>query len=90
MRRCVASLGPSLAAGETVLLWDPTNDFYRWRWAAYFLPDREVATAGPGAPSRTLVIATSPTAPPGASLVARGAAGNTGAGDASCGLYRLR
>jgi hypothetical protein len=80
LRRCVVGLEPEVPAGEPVYLWDPGNDFYRWRWAAYFLPGREVLPAGPGAPAGTLVVVTARTGPPGASLVA---------GGRWCGLYRL-
>ena len=80
LRRCVVGLDPAIAPGETAFLWDPTDDFYRWRWASYFLPGREVRTAKPGAPSGLLVIATTRSGPPGATLVA---------GGSWCGLYRL-
>jgi hypothetical protein len=80
LRRCLVGLEPSIGASDTVFLWDPANDLYRWRWAAYYLPAREVRNAGPGAPSGILVIATTRNGPPGATLVG---------GGAWCGLYRL-
>src|SRR5262245_46434757 len=44
IRRCVVGLDASIPAEDTVFLWDPADDFYRWRWASYFLPAREVRT----------------------------------------------
>ena len=80
LRRCLASADALLPAREPLLLWDAGNDFYRWRWAAYFLPHRDVALAGPGTTAGALVVAGSRTAPPGARLVR---------GERWCGLYRL-
>ncbi|HET9767352.1 MAG TPA: hypothetical protein VFS60_10925, partial [Thermoanaerobaculia bacterium] len=34
LRRCLALVDPLLAPGEPMRLWDPGNDFFRWRWAA--------------------------------------------------------
>ncbi|HXT49396.1 MAG TPA: hypothetical protein VN811_00060 [Thermoanaerobaculia bacterium] len=79
-RRCLTSVDALLGAREPVLLWDPGNDFDRWRWAAYFLPHRDVVQAGPQTPSGSVVVASSRSAPPGARRVA---------GESWCGLYRL-
>ncbi|HEV8238126.1 MAG TPA: hypothetical protein VGS57_02015 [Thermoanaerobaculia bacterium] len=78
--RCLRSVDALLPAREPVLLWDPTNDFFRWRWAAYFLPHREVVQAGAATPPGRVVVASSRSAPAGARRVA---------GEPWCGLYRL-
>ena len=80
LQRCLASVDSLLAPDEPLLLWDPGNDFYRWRWAAYYLPHRDVVPAGRDAPAGSLVAASSRTAPPGARLER---------GERWCGLYRL-
>jgi hypothetical protein len=80
LRRCLELVDPLLAPGAPVRLWDPANDFFRWRWAAYFLPHREVVQAGASTPPGSVVIAGSRSAPPGAQRVA---------GETWCGLYRL-
>jgi hypothetical protein len=80
LRRCVEMADQLLAPGEPLLLWDPDNDFYRWRWTAYFLPQRDVVHARAGTPAGSLVVASSRTAPPGARLER---------GERWCGLYRL-
>jgi hypothetical protein len=80
LRRCLSSVDALLPAGEPLRLWDPANDFYRWRWAAYFLPHRDVVQAGAATPAGSLVVASSRTAPPGARLED---------GARWCGLYRL-
>ncbi len=79
LRRCLVGMEPTLPAG-IVYLWDPATDLYRWRWACYFLPGREVRAAGPTAPSGLLVIATTRRGPPGGQLVR---------GGSWCGVYRL-
>ena len=80
LRRCLQSVDALLGKGEPVLLWDPSNDFFRWRWAAYFLPHREVVQAGPSTPPGSVVVASSRSAPAGARRVG---------GEPWCGLYRL-
>ena len=80
LRRCLALVDPLLAPREPVLFWDPGNDFFRWRWAAYFLPHREVVQAGASTPPGSIIVAGSRSAPPGAQRVA---------GEPWCGLYRL-
>ena len=80
LQRCLQSVDAMLGEGEAVVLWDPTNDFFRWRWSAYFLPRREVLQAGANTPRGSIVVATSRSAPAGARRVA---------GEPWCGLYRL-
>jgi hypothetical protein len=80
LRRCLALVDPLLAPSEPVRLWDPGNDFFRWRWAAYFLPHREVVQGGASTPPGSVVVAGSRSAPPGARRVA---------GEPWCGLYLL-
>jgi hypothetical protein len=80
LRRCLGTADALLAPHEPLILWDPANDFYRWRWAAYFLPHRDVVHATAGGPAGSLVLATSRSAPPGARLEQ---------GARWCGLYRL-
>jgi len=80
LRRCMASVDALLGPREPMLLWDPGNDFFRWRWAAYFLPHRDVVQAGTTTPSGSVVVAGSRSAPPGARRVA---------GESWCGLYGL-
>ena len=80
LRRCLALVDPLLAPGEPIRLWDPGNDFFRWRWAAYFLPHREVMQAAASTPHGSVVVAGSRSAPSGAQRVA---------GEPWCGLYRL-
>lgn len=78
--RCLQSVDPLIAKGDPVLLWDPGNDFFRWRWSAYFLPHRDVVQAGATTPPGSVVVATSRSAPAGARRVG---------GEPWCGLYRL-
>src|SRR6185503_2788883 len=80
LHRCLSSVDALLGADEPVLLWDPGNDFFRWRWASYLLPHREVRQAGAGTPSGSVMVASSRTAPAGARRVG---------GETWCGLYRL-
>ena len=80
LRRCLTSVDALLGAREPVLLWDPGNDFFRWRWAAYYLPHRDVVQAGANTPSGSLVVASSRTAPAGARRVG---------GESWCGIYQL-
>ena len=80
LRRCLTSIDALLAPGEPVRLWDPGNDFHRWRWAAYLLPHRDVMQASATTPSGSVVVASSRTAPAGAERVA---------GESWCGLYQL-
>ena len=80
LRRCLTSVDRLVAKGDPVLLWDPGSDFYRWRWAAYYLPHRQVVQAGASTPAGSVVVTGSRAAPPGARRVA---------GEPWCGLYRL-
>ena len=80
LQRCLASVDAQLGAGDPVLLWDPSNDFFRWRWAAYFLPHREVLQAGASTPPGSVVVASSRSAPAGSKRIS---------GEPWCGLYRL-
>jgi hypothetical protein len=80
LRRCLELVDLLLAPQDPLLLWDPGNDFFRWRWAAYFLPHREVVQAGASTPGGSVVVASSRSAPPGAQRLA---------GAPWCGLYRL-
>ena len=80
LQRCLQSVDALLGEGEPVLLWDPGNDFFRWRWASYFLPHRDVLQAGVTTPPGSVVVASSRSAPAGARRVG---------GEPWCGLYRL-
>jgi hypothetical protein len=80
LQRCLQTVDAVLGEGEPVLLWDASNDFFRWRWAAYFLPHRQVVQAGASTPPGSVVVASSRSAPAGARRVG---------GEPWCGLYRL-
>jgi len=80
LRRCLSAMHTVLPAREPLLLWDPAQDFYRWRWAAYFVPQRDVVQAGAATAPGSLVVASARTAPPGAERMR---------GDRWCALYRL-
>lgn len=45
LERCFAEARPLIPPGSVVVFTSPRAemaDFYRWRWAAYFLPEQEV------------------------------------------------
>ncbi|HEX5761448.1 MAG TPA: hypothetical protein VF121_19860 [Thermoanaerobaculia bacterium] len=62
LERCVAAARPHLPPGSVVAFAGPPeprgDGFLRWRWAAYFLPERDVVrwrgAAGPGPATHVL------------------------------------
>jgi hypothetical protein len=50
LERCLAGAEGWLPSGTTVLFTSPASEpsaeFYRWRWAAYLLPDLQVGAPG--------------------------------------------
>ena len=45
LRRCALEASRMIPAGAKVALGDPQDDFFRWRWAAYYLPGNDVVGA---------------------------------------------
>jgi hypothetical protein len=39
---CLARAARVMPGGTVVALYDPTQDIFRWRWAAYLLPTHDV------------------------------------------------
>jgi hypothetical protein len=61
LQRCLAGVEGLLPGGSVVLFDSPAGPvdarFYRWRWAAYLLPDLEVAMPEDGLGARTAAYA---------------------------------
>jgi hypothetical protein len=76
-RRCLAEVEGRVPAGSVVIFVSSPGDcgaeFFRWRWAAYLLPDLDVVTpddlAGRHLASHLIAYRTAPVPPPGARLV---------------------
>lgn len=82
LRRCMDEARRVVPAGSLVAIADPADDFFRWRWSAYFLAADDVITMRhPEAASAAYAIA-----------LGRGAAlaGERLAVRRDCAVYRLR
>ena len=82
LQRCLDAATAVMPAGSTVALFDPDDDFLRWRWTAYFLPAYDVAASKDTEVAKArYVIASGRQRPP---------SGNRVLGGRGCGVYRLR
>ncbi|MBV8202971.1 MAG: hypothetical protein JOZ15_20325 [Acidobacteria bacterium] len=77
LRRCLAGVEGWLPAGSVVVFVSPPGvcsaEFFRWRWAAYLLPDLEIVPpddpAGRQLASHLVAYRAEPVPPPGTHLV---------------------
>jgi hypothetical protein len=77
LRRCLSGVEGWLPPDTVVVFVSPSGscgaEFFRWRWAAYLLPDLDVVSpddiAGRKAASYLIAYRTEPAPPPGAYLV---------------------
>jgi hypothetical protein len=77
LRRCLDGVEGWLPANSTVIFVSPPGEcgaeFFRWRWAAYLLPDLDVVlpddVAGGKLAAYLIAYRTEPVPPPGAHLV---------------------
>lgn len=87
LERCMTEAGRLIPSGSVVIFTSPgpeAADFYRWRWAAYFLPEDDLirpSQPGAGALAQYLISHRVPIQHPRAELVKPLTA---------CRLYRVR
>jgi hypothetical protein len=82
LQRCLDAATAVMPAGSTVALFDPEDDFLRWRWTAYFLPAYDVAASKDIEVAKArYVVASGRQRPPSGTRVL---------GGRGCGVYQLR